>query len=338
MVVLNLCYSDVVTLDTFINKCGLDSVMTLNVIVNNVVAVDREVSHGPGRTTDNFEKMSDFSREKCHGVVLGNGQALMLDRAISSVRRSSAQDVDALLADVQREHVAYWQEVYERQLRVLEGEMKAQYRLVADEGKRAEIIASKFADEVDRYHSHLRDGNKQGRGCLYVVAYDKEEKRVRKFHLPEEKDTTLTEFDLVRVMVDGSGGDLAGAYLTTHTSGVNWKRESVPRDFYFVSLACAAATANAGVGGFMDVVVLTPEEVAYLDQKRVNAAVRVCGKQIAGDISKEKAIELVTQLYEKRRFNFRSLARELDMTVSDLQYSPCRIHQDTARFNARNQI
>ena len=86
--------------------------MTLNVIVNNVVAVDREVSHGPGRTADNFEKMSGFSREKCHGVILGNGQALMLDRTISSVRKSSAQDIGSVLADIQREHVVYWQDLY----------------------------------------------------------------------------------------------------------------------------------------------------------------------------------------------------------------------------------
>ncbi len=312
--------------------------MTLNVIVNNVVAVDREVSHGPARTTDNFEKILPFSRDKGHGVIIGTGQALMLDRGISAIRRSSAQDVDGLMKDLQESHAAHSAAVYEQYLQRLEEEVRARYRLVTDEAKRAECIASKFAEEVDRFHAAEHTEDARGRGCLYVVAYDKDQQRTRKFHLPDQRRAQLTEFDLLRIVADGSGGDLAGAYLTTHTSGIDWKKVDISRDFYLIALACAAATANAGVGGFMDIVVIEPEQVKVLDSSRVNAAVRACGKQIAGDISKPKAIEVAAGLYEDKKVNYKALAGELDITVSDLKHSPCRVHQDTARFNAQRKF
>lgn len=171
-------------------------------------------------------------------------------------------------------------------------------------------------------------------GCLYVVAYDNLNTKLKKYYLPNRKNAVLGEVDLIHIIASGSGGDLADAYLSTQTSGIDWKRITAEYKFYLTALACAAATANAGVGGFMRMITVDSSGARNISSERVNAAVRVCGKQIAGEISKMEAMVFVGDIINDGSVNYFTIARRLGITKEDLLYAPCRLHQDVSRFNA----
>ena len=147
-----------------------------------------------------------------------------------------------------------------------------------------------------------------------------------------EKDLLLVNCIQRMSLLMGSGGDLAGAYLSTQTSGMDWNKITPAYTFYLIALACAAATSNAGVGGFMQVISIDEKGAKYLPENRVNSAVRVLAKQIAGDLSKKQALKMVEKIYEGTA-DYQEIAKRLDLTLNDLLYSPARLHQDVSRFN-----
>lgn len=306
--------------------------MTLNVVVQNMVAVDSELSYQGARTSDDFEKSELFSNENYHGALLGNGGAFFLLDAISFIRGSpDERNLDQHMKNLEKNVVERKNKRYQDLINNLEEKIKIKYRLIADSEKREGITVREFADEVEKVYKEMEESSAHS-SALYIVAYDKSQNMLRKYLITDRKRATFQEMDLIHVIADGSGGDLAGAYLTTHTSGINWDTIKPAYTFYLVTLACAAATANAGVGGFMRVATIDNKCVKHIDNQRVNAAVRVCSKQIAGNLSKKRAIQLVKNIYEGAA-DFEGIAQSLDITLNDLLYAPPRLHQDVAKFN-----
>ena len=170
------------------------------------------------------------------------------------------------------------------------------------------------------------------KGSLYVVAYDKVKAEVRKFQLANMYNARVRDFESSPVLRDGSGGDLAGAYLATQSSGIDWETITKHQNICLTALACAAATANEGVGGFMQIAIVEKESVNYLPSDKVNAAVKVCSKQVAGDISKREAMQYVKEILENRP-KYKDIAKSLDITENDLIYTPTNLNQDVSKFN-----
>lgn len=307
--------------------------MTLNVIVQNMVAVDSELSMYGQRTSDDFEKSESFTHKNYQGILIGNGSAFILLDAISFVRHQVQPDLVKLMGDLEQYLRSREDKRYQDYLAIVEEKIKTKWRMVPNPSQRDEMIAKEFSEEVEKLHKQIHESHEHHSGRLYLVGYDKLDGKLRKYILENRKGATAMEYDLTHVLTDGSGGDLAGAYLSTQTSGLDWNKITPQFNFYLTALACAAATANAGVGGFMQVALVTTEKVEYLGQEKVNAAVRVCSKQIAGELSKKEAIRHVTDIYNNGISDFKAFAAMLDLTENDLLYSPCRLHQDVSKFN-----
>ena len=225
-----------------------------------------------------------------------------------------------------------YDEQYQLHLQRLSENIKIKNSTISDPAKREEMIHREFYTSVEKFNQDMHQALSRGYGSLYVVAYDKKQKSLCKYGLADYKGARLGQVNLAPVITDGSGGDLAGAYLSTQTSGIDWEKISSEHNFYLVALACAAATANFGVGGFMHIVTVDENEVKSLEDDKVNAAVRVCCKQIAGDISKKEAMNWLEQIYAGNA-NHTELAKRLDTTKNDLLYVPGRVNQDVAKFN-----
>ncbi|MEK6845125.1 MAG: hypothetical protein AABY26_00080, partial [Nanoarchaeota archaeon] len=218
--------------------------MTLNVIVNNMVAVDSEVTMHGARTSDDFKKSELLSRESYHGVLVGNGSGFNLLEAISLIRKSSEADLDSVMKSLEQYQKDKHERNYQQHLSNIEAEIKTKYRLVSDAAKREELISKEFANAVEAVNREIVQSQQRGVGALHIVMYDKQSMALKKFILPDARGATLVNCELLPVFTDGSGGDLAGAYLATNTSGINWEKIKPQHTFYLISLACAAATAN----------------------------------------------------------------------------------------------
>lgn len=296
-----------------------------------MVAVDSELSDcKQNRTCDDVEKSELFHREHCFGVLVGNGSAYTLLNAISYLRAASESDLQKMMEGLEKHLRERNNSSYHNYLIEVQERVEKKHSLIADPEKRNATIAGEFAVEVDKVYNAA---SQQQQGCLYVVAYDRSKGKLKKYALPDRKGASLGELDLMHVHVDGSGGDLAGAYLSTQTSGLDWGSITPEYKFYLTSLACAAATANAGVGGFMSITTVDKDGARNIPAQNVNAAVRICGKQISGDISKKEAMTLVGEVLNDSA-NYFTIARKLGITKEDLLYAPCRLHQDVSRFNA----
>ena len=306
--------------------------MTLNVIVNNMVAVDSEVSHHGARTTDNYEKSTIINANNYHGIIIGNGSGITLLDAISHAERAEYTTLAELAEGIKNNLALSWDNKYEHSIKILKKFLEEKYQLISDAQKREEYIMSEFIKEVDRMQQDFRNPN----GSIYIVGKSSQSE-MSMYHIPDMKSPFESKMDKQRIIVDGSGGDLAGAYLSTSTSGINWDQITPAYNFYFVSLACAAATANSGVGGIMKVAIVGDKKTEYVDAEKVNAAVRVCGKQIAGNIGKLRAIKLVKDVFSERIPDYTTVVRALGMKRDDLLYSPCSLHQDVTRFNLQQQ-
>lgn len=305
--------------------------MTLNLIVNNMVAVDSEISSGY-RTTDDWKKIELFERDGYHGAVIGNGNGLTLLDAQATIRASSASSVDELANILEtRIHESHQKHVDEYRVRIRE-QIEMKHSLVSDPAKREAMVAQEFAAAMDQLHKSLAEENRQG--MVYLVACNKKTGQLHKRALPDKYIKGTANFDGVPVIPDGSGGDLAGAYVGTQTSGVDWDDITPEQNFYLIALGCAAATANAGVGGYMKIVVVKKEGVEFIEQEKVNAAVRVCSKQIAGDISKKNAMTYVADILTGKA-DYAQIANVLDITESDLRYTPTSVNTDVSKFNSR---
>jgi hypothetical protein len=303
--------------------------MTLNVIVNNYVAVDSQVSIRQ-RTSDDWKKSEKFEGEKYHGILIGNGQGLQLLKGEKFVRHNNAENIDLLMNKLESEqHSIAIKQRKEYQDRK-EDEIRTKYRTISDPAKREELITREYSTEMDQLVQRLNQS--QPTGSLYIVAFDKNIKELRKFVLPDVYNGKVTDMEGIPVITDGSGGDLAGAYLTTQTSGIDWAKLSPAHNIYLTTLACAVATANSGVGGFMQVASVDENGVTYLDHNKVNAAVKICSKQVAGDISKKEALQYVEQVFSKEP-KYDQIANALDIKENDLLYTPTNLHQDVAKFN-----
>ncbi len=300
--------------------------MTLNVIIQNFVAVDSEVSIDRNRTSDDVEKSEIFDRKNYCGVLIGNGAAKLFHDAVLFVRNSDEPDFETLLKKLEGHMESREAKRYENFLHEQEEKIRAKHRPVSDVPQKEGLIHKEFAEIVDRLYTSSPNGN------LYFVVSDKKSSRLCKYILPITKGAKYNEIDLFSVVTDGSGADIAGAYLATQTSGINWEKLPSARLFYLTTLACAVATANRGVGGLMRVIDVNVRSARYLPDEKVNAAVRICAKQVAGDLSKKEATRLVQDLYQGKPDYVKTAAR-LDMSVTDLKYAPCQIHQDVTRFN-----
>lgn len=308
--------------------------MTLNVIINNMVAVDSEVSHGgSSRTTDNFQKSEIFTGDKYHGIIIGCGYGIVLQDAISLIRRTSTgHNLADLMAILETEQKERYTKRRESILAQIAQEIKEKNILIPSPDKQADYNAQEFRSKVEEFQK--KEGEAQPSGSLYVLTRDKETGILWKYWLPDHPKAVLWKSDIAPIITDGSGADLAGAYLSTSTSGIDWTKLSPQMNFYFITLACAAATANTGVGGFMQMGLVGDDEAKYLDAEKVNSAVRVCCKQIAGDISKKEAIKIVTGIFDGKA-DYKKIARQADIAESDLLYAPGRLHQDVSKFNLR---
>ncbi len=307
--------------------------MTLNVIVQNMVAVDSEVSYQhTQRTTDDAEKSELFQRSNYHGILIGNGSSYNIRDAMLFVRKSSEGELENMLHNLKEYLFKKEKEMYKKHLDEVEEKIRTKYSLISDPAKREEAVHKDFAAATDQMREQIEKAPHNG--TLHIVAYDKQQKDIRKFLLVLRPITgaVLHEVYLQNITADGSGGDLAGAYLATQTSGIQWDKVTPEYNFYLTVLACAAATANDGVGGFMQLAVIKPESVNYIEPERVNAAVRVTSKQIAGEIGKKEAMGYIHQIYNGEA-NFHDVAQALDITENDLLYAPCRLHQDVSKFN-----
>ncbi len=302
--------------------------MTLNVIIQNMVAVDSEISIGRGRTCDDSEKSEIFSKKNYCGVLIGNGSAKLFHDAVLFVRNSQEPEIETLPKKLEEYMENREAKHYEDCLHEQEERIRTKNRLVSDTQQREGLIHKEFSECVERVYN-----SETNNGTLYFVVADQKSKRLRKYMLPYRKGAKYGEIDLFSVITDGSGADIAGAYLATQTSGIDWETLSPARTFYLVALACAVATANQGVGGLMRVIdVDVAGNTEYLPDAMVNAAVRICAKQVAGDLSKKEATRLVQSLYQKQP-DYRKIAARLDISVTDLKYAPCQIHQDVTKFN-----
>ncbi len=303
--------------------------MTLNVIIENFVAVDCEVSTVQ-RTSDDVEKSEIFTTPNAWGVLVGNGHPYVLQNAISFLRETAEIDLPQLMINLERHLQLREDKSFRDYLAGVEDRIRTKHSLVPDQEKREVMIAEEYGSEVTR----LYDGSiNSPAGELYVIAYDNKMNKLKKSGLTCRKNGVFGEIDLVHTLAAGSGGDIAGAYLSTQTSGVDWKKITDEFKFYLTALACATATANKGVGGFMGVVIVDQDGARYVEPQRVNAAVRVCGKQVAGDISKREAMVMAGDIFNGKASYF-TIARDLGITKEDLLYAPCRVHQDVSRFNA----
>tara|TARA_Y100000310_G_scaffold324031_1_gene385344 strand:+ start:18260 stop:19186 length:927 start_codon:yes stop_codon:yes gene_type:complete len=303
--------------------------MTLNVVVNNIVAVDSQVSLGQ-RTVDDVNKSQKFSNEKYHGILLGNGEGLQVMRGMAFVRHNKADSIDLLVQMLEQDQLKTQSEQRMDYVDRKKEEVYTKYSTVADPAKREELITREFTAEMDKLSQGLQQDTPKG--SLYVVAYDKVKAEVRKFQLANMYNARVRDFESSPVLRDGSGGDLAGAYLATQSSGIDWETITKHQNIYLTALACAAATANEGVGGFMQIAIVEKESVNYLPSDKVNAAVKVCSKQVAGDISKREAMQYVKEILENRP-KYKDIAKSLDITENDLIYTPTNLNQDVSKFN-----
>lgn len=302
--------------------------MTLNLMVHNMVATDSQVTIQQIRTSDTFKKSEIFSREHYHGVLLGTGDGLMALDAFSFVRGSSERTLDDLMASLETYRKNKKEQEFQRGIEELRGVVRLKYSEMSSAAEREKMIATEFADQSIK----LDERSRERRGALYIVAHDKQKNLLRKYGLSDAKGASLFNFDLVPINADGTGGDLAGAYLNPQVSGIDWEKITLHYTFYLLALGCAVATANSGVGGYMHMVAVNNIKAEEIDPLKVNAAVRVCSKQTAGDISKQEAIRLVAEIYEGKA-DYPAIVRALDITENDLLYAPAQLHQDVSRFN-----
>lgn len=305
--------------------------MTLNIILNQFVAVDSEGSMG-GRTSDNFEKSEIIKEGDFHGVLIGNGSSLTLQNAILIARESPAKTPYELMEKIQENRNKSFENWFNERERIIERDLRTKLRLVPN---LEEHLPGAYKNEIEGLLNSISKNESSGHGSIYLVAYNKEKELLEKYRLPDVRDGPILSLHLQRILTDGSGHDLSNAFMTTQTSGINWDDLSEEKCFYLLSLACSAATANAGVGGYMKVIKVDSEDSRYIDDKIVNASVRICGKQIAGDISKKEAIALVSEVYNGDS-DYSKIARKMGIKKKDLLYSPCNIHQDVSRFNTLN--
>lgn len=303
--------------------------MTLNVIVENMVAVDSEVSFHNQRTSDDYEKSEVFDRENYKLVIIGNGSGLTLLDAVSFIQKDTSEGADSLIIGLEKYMKQKEDKRYKDYLEQEEERIKAKYSTISDPKVQEAHITQEFGEKVV---DKLYESGNRPNGCLYLVVYDEKQKSLRKFALPSRKGSTFGELYSTHVLVDGSGGDLAGAYLSTQTSGMGWNKIKPAYTFYLIALACAAATANTGVGGFMQVISVDEQGAKYIPEDRVNSAVRVLAKQIAGDLSKKQALKMIELIYNGIA-DYQEIAKRLDLTLNDLLYSPARLHQDVSKFN-----
>ncbi|MAF99405.1 MAG: hypothetical protein CMH61_02225 [Nanoarchaeota archaeon] len=311
--------------------------MTLNVIVNNMIGVDSEVGLGQARSSDDAEKSILLKADDYHGVLVGNGSGVVVTDAMDFVGNSNAATFQGLIDELERDQQVKHEIRYQRQLGQIQTGIETKYRMISDPAKREELTSREFSQAVDQFNGQVRDAVRHGVGSLHILGYDKKAQSFSKFQLPDHRGAVMGKLDIVSAFADGTGGDLAGAYLATQVSGMDWDQIKPEQTFYFISLACAAATANAGVGGFMSIAEVTKDGVSYIDPIQVNAAVRVASKQIAGVIGKGEAMDMVADLYSGKS-NYKNIAMELDITESDLKYAPTHLHQDVSKFNRQMAV
>ncbi len=307
--------------------------MTLNVIVQNMVAVDSEQSFSGSRTSDDVEKSEIFSGESYHGVLVGNGRANVLVDTFSLVRQSNNSTLNSLLEEIKNNLQNEEKSKVDEYLNSLKEKITRKYALISDPEKREGATVREYSEEVEKALTALKQERPQS--MLYVIAFDKQVGRLCKYVISCHMDAKIVRLDF-NVIADGSGGDFAQAFISTQTSGLNWDTVSPEQTFYLITLGCAAATGNAGVGGFMRVALVGESEVKSISGTTVNAAVRVCAKQIAGNLSKKEAMDYTSSIYNDEA-NIEEIAQRLDITPNDLLYSPGRLHQDVAKYNALMQ-
>jgi hypothetical protein len=307
--------------------------MTLNIIINNIVAVDSQVSMRM-RTSNDATKIQEFSGDRYHGVLIGNGSGNNILQAEALVRNTEFPRFYDLSQAVEEQikirHASIRKNYEDRR----EKEIRTKYRTVDDPAARADLINREWQACMDELSRSFNQ--EQPQGGLYIVARDKDTGNIRKVYLPETSNTQSMNLDDHPVINDGSGGDLAGAYLTTQTSGIDWKKISLEHNTYLTGLACAAATGNTGVGGYMKIAIIAENGVEYLNDKTSTSVVRICSKQIAGDVGKKEALKLVAKVLSDKP-EYGKVAKQLGITARDLLNTPADVHSDMATFNRNYQ-
>ncbi len=276
-----------------------------------VVIADTEVS-GYGRKSDSFTKLEQIANEKYHAVIFGTGLGNDLARILNKKEALKAKKFEDFIKNIQGELKNEMQRKMQNYMDVNKKNIETAASAIADKKRKEQFVDNETGKMLRNYEEYQRE---TGQSLISVVGYDKEEGRIRKFHI------TYVDYSEGFVPADqiGSGKDGAHMYFSKKTQGIDPVELETADILFHAASAYSWSTTNIGVGGTPRVAIIDEEGVQIKEGEEVAALTTATNAYQAELLTKEEINKIVKQMLSKRGISYRQLSRKLGFSEENLR-------------------
>jgi hypothetical protein len=281
--------------------------MTVGIAFTNgleaIVIADTRLS-GWGRQ-DSINKMGEFTAPGFNGVVIGAGNANVIEGVIKNLGSIKSHDVDGYVKGIY--------DSFQRILNFSDADYLAQQKkeikkqsFVFDGKKRKEFVNHESRALIGGYRRHTTDVS--GQSELLAVVFDKEKKKVRQF---TGGNVVYSELFLDHYEI-GSGRDGANMYLVSKLPGIDITKLGTQDLAYFALNAHGLSTLNIGVGWTPKIAHVSETGNKIIDPLRTRVLVNLSGAYLAelpaAGLSVERVIGYIGEIMTKDKPRYDILA------------------------------
>jgi hypothetical protein len=232
------------------------------------------VSGAMGRESNSFDKMGQFEHEKYHGVIFGTGDGNTAMEIIEWMAKLENDTLEGFVEAIKGQHSKVTREEYRAWMQAAYDDARLRSMLIQDEKEREEYMNRQKSEISSALEKYKRDS----RTYFRAVAFDKDAKRIRKFHIDANYCREITSHH-VEI---GSGSDAANLYFSAVLQGVDPKKLTDVADLaYFAANAYSMADVNSGVGGVPKMAHIRESGCTIVGPRKTKAIANVSGAHSA---------------------------------------------------------
>jgi len=276
-----------------------------------VVIADTEVS-GYGRKSDSFTKLEQIANDNYHVVIFGTGLGNDLGRILNKKQLLQEEKLDDFIKNIQEELKKELERRMQNYIDANKKSIEIAASAIADEKRKRQFVDNETGKLLRGYEEYQRD---MGQSLISVVGYDKEEDRIRKFHV------TYVDYSEGFIPADqiGSGKDGAHMYFSKKTQGIDPVELTTADLLFHAASAYSWSTTNIGVGGTPRIAIIDKDGVQIKEGNEVAALTTATNAYQAELLTKEEINKVVKQMLSKRGISYRQLAKKLGFSEENLK-------------------
>jgi len=289
--------------------------MTVGIALTNknygVMMADSRLTLGKERSVDAANKLIVVKAKNYEGAMVGAGDAGLVFTLFEYAKSITCGSLENFIERIQKEVADRMVGDRARTLRYYKNmlEKEAEEIYTNEEEKRAYVENNilEFIKEQDRIYELFYASK------FIIAAFDKKNKRIRKFELDH---TNIVETSVFESII-GSGSDAAGLELMRLIPGLPLGKLCLNEMTFLALCAYVRATQNIGVGG-VPKIALIEKKVRLLEKCDAITLANLVAAYEA-DIIQRDYVEVEVAKIINREADYQEIANKLELSTKALQ-------------------